>query len=180
VQSHTPAQYWWVLAIAAAFSFLAGIIVLAEPKNSLEALAVVLGIYLVVIGISGFVSALQDPGLTGGVRILAVVMAGLTVVIGIIAILRPDSSVKFVAVLFGIYLIISGIRYLILAALLPVDRGVTLIHGLLDLIFGIVVVVWPKIGLGTLAVILGICLLFGGIVQLWAALALRRANTATT
>jgi uncharacterized membrane protein HdeD (DUF308 family) len=50
----TPARYWWVLAIAAGLSLLAGIIVLAAPKSSLETIALILGIYLVAIGINGF------------------------------------------------------------------------------------------------------------------------------
>jgi uncharacterized membrane protein HdeD (DUF308 family) len=178
MQARSPIQYWWVLAIAAILSLLAGIIVLAAPKSSLETIALILGIYLVVIGVNGFVTAFSDPGSVRGHRMLTMVLAGLAVIAGIIAIIRPDATVKGVALAFGIYLIISGLRYLALAALLPVDRGVTMVHGLLQLIAGIIVVVWPKIGLTTLAVILGIYLLIVGFVQLWAALALRRVHAA--
>jgi uncharacterized membrane protein HdeD (DUF308 family) len=175
VQARTLSRYWWVLAIAAGLSLLAGIILLAAPKSSLETIALILGIYLVAIGINGFVTAFSDPEALGGHRSLVLLMAALAVIAGIIAIIRPDATVKGVALAFGIYLIISGIRYLALATILPYDRAVAAVHGLLELIGGVIVVVWPKIGLTTLAVILGIYLLLAGFIQLWAALALRRA-----
>ncbi len=179
MRSRTPAQYWWILAIASGLSLLAGIIVLAAPKSSLETIALILGIYLVAIGISGFMTAVRNPETLGGHRTLALVMAGVAVIAGIIAIIRPDATVKGVALAFGIYLIISGIRYLVLAVILPYDRALAAIQGLLELIGGVLVVIWPKLGLATLAVILGIYLLLAGFVQLWAALALRQANQAS-
>ena len=75
VRSRTPSRYWWVLAIAAGLSLLAGIIVLAAPKSSLETIALILGIYLVAIGINGFVTAFSDPEGRGGHRTLVLVMA---------------------------------------------------------------------------------------------------------
>jgi uncharacterized membrane protein HdeD (DUF308 family) len=39
----------------------------------------------------------------------------------------------------------------------------------------VIVVVWPKIGLTTLAVVLGIYLILGGLLQLFIGFALRRA-----
>jgi uncharacterized membrane protein HdeD (DUF308 family) len=180
VRARTSTRYWWVLAIAAGLSLLAGIIVLAAPKSSLETIALILGIYLVAIGINGFVTGFTEPEALGEHRTLALVMATLAVIAGIIAIVRPDATVKGVALAFGIYLILSGIRYLALATILPYDRGVAALHGLLEVIGGVIVVVWPKIGLTTLAVILGIYLLLAGFVQMWAALALRRAGQAAT
>jgi uncharacterized membrane protein HdeD (DUF308 family) len=168
-------EYWWVPAIAGGISVLAGIIVLAAPKSSLETIAIVLGIYLVVIGCEGIARAIADPTVFGGHRTLAVVMGAVAFVAGIIAIIRPDSTVKFVAVVFGIYLIISGLRFLALSVVDVPGRWVLAVHGFLELIAGIIVVVWPKIGLATLAVILGIYLLLAGFIEIWVGFAVRRA-----
>jgi uncharacterized membrane protein HdeD (DUF308 family) len=172
--AQTAREYWWIPAVAGALSVLAGIIVLAAPKGSLETIAIILGIYLVVIGAQGFASALANPNALGGHRTFALVMGAVAFIAGIIAIIRPDSTVKFVAVVFGIYLIVSGLRYLALASLAVEGRGFLALQGVLSLIAGVIVVVWPKIGLVTLAVILGIYLLLAGFVELWVALAIRK------
>jgi uncharacterized membrane protein HdeD (DUF308 family) len=167
-------KLWLVPLVAGLISLLAGIVVIVAPKGSLETIALILGIYLVVTGLHGVYTALANPDETGGHRGLVLTMGVLALVAGIVVILRPGATVTGVAIAFGIFLILSGLRYLFLAAVLP-DKLPLLVRGILEIAGGAVVVVWPKIGLTTLAVVLGIYLILGGLLQLFIGVALSRA-----
>jgi uncharacterized membrane protein HdeD (DUF308 family) len=167
-------KFWLVPLLAGLISLLAGIVVLVAPKGSLETIALILGIYLVVTGLHGAYTALVNPEATGGHRGIVLTMAALALIAGIVVIIHPGATVTGVAIAFGIFLILSGLRYLFLAAVLP-DKLPLVIRGVLEIAGGAVVVVWPKIGLTTLAVVLGVYLILGGLLQLFIGLALQRA-----
>jgi uncharacterized membrane protein HdeD (DUF308 family) len=173
---HPGPSFWLMPVVAGLISLAAGIVVLVAPKGSLETIALILGIYLVVVGLHGAYTALANPDETGGHRGLVLTMGVLALIAGIIVILRPGATVTGVAIAFGIFLILSGLRYLFLAAVLP-DKLPALVRGVLEIAGGVIVVVWPKIGLTTLAVVLGIYLTLGGLLQLFIGFALRRATT---
>jgi uncharacterized membrane protein HdeD (DUF308 family) len=167
-------KFWLVPMVAGLISLLAGIVVLIAPRGSLETIALILGIYLVVTGLHGAYTALANPEETGGHRGLVLTMGALALIAGVVVILRPGATVTGVAIAFGIFLILSGLRYLFLAAVLP-DKWPPAVRGVFEIAGGVVVVVWPKIGLTTLAVVLGIYLILGGLLQLFIGFALRRA-----
>lgn len=171
-------KFWLLPIIAGLISLVAGIVVLVAPKGSLETIALILGIYLVVVGLHGAYTALVNPDGTGGHRGVVLTMAALALIAGIIVILRPGATVTGVAIAFGIFLIISGLRFLFFAAVLP-EKAPLVIRGLLEVAGGVVIVVWPHIGLTTLAVVLGIYLILGGLLQLVIGFALRHAGVAT-
>jgi uncharacterized membrane protein HdeD (DUF308 family) len=167
-------KFWLVPVVAGLISLLAGIVVLIAPRGSLETIALILGIYLVVTGLHGAYTALANPEETGGHRRLVLTMGALALIAGVVVILRPGATVTGVAIAFGIFLILSGLRYLFLAAVLP-DKWPPIVRGVFEIAGGVIVVVWPKIGLTTLAVVLGIYLILGGLLQLFIGFALRRA-----
>jgi uncharacterized membrane protein HdeD (DUF308 family) len=167
-------KFWLVPMVAGLVSLLAGTVVILAPKGSLETIALILGIYLVVTGLHGAYTALANPDETGGHRGLVLTMGLLALIAGFVVILRPGATVTGVAIAFGIFLILSGLRYLFLAAVLP-EKSPLIVRGVLEIAGGVIVVVWPKIGLTTLAVVLGIYLILGGLLQLFIGFALRRA-----
>jgi uncharacterized membrane protein HdeD (DUF308 family) len=167
-------KLWLVPLIAGLISLFAGIVVLVAPKGSLETIALILGIYLVVTALHGAYTALVNPDETGGHRGIVATMAALALIAGIVVIIRPGATVTGVAIAFGIFLILSGVRYLVLAAVLP-DKLPLVIRGVLEIAGGAVVVVWPQIGLTTLAIVLGIYLILGGVLQMFIGFALQRA-----
>ena len=59
-------------------------------------------------------------------------------------------------------------------------RGWTIFMGLLSIVAGIVVLVYPAISLATLAIVLGFWLLVFGIMEIVLALRLRQAGQAAT
>src|SRR3984885_1895110 len=160
--AHPGPGFWLMPVVAGLISLLAGIIVLVAPKGSLETIALILGIYLVVTGLHGAYTALVNPEETGGHRGLVLTMGALALVAGIVVILRPGTTVTGIAIAFGIFLILSGFRYLFLAVVAP-EKLAPIVRGVFEIAGGVIVVVWPKIGLTTLAVVLGVYLILGGL-----------------
>jgi uncharacterized membrane protein HdeD (DUF308 family) len=151
---------------------IAALVILIEPHDSLLAIALVLGIYLVIAGVFALAA-----GLAGSTHRAAVItFAVLAIVAGIFVIARPGSAVHGVRIVFGIYLLISGLAHLGLAATMTGDRRAEIVRGVLELIAGIVFLVAPKVSLGVVALLLGIYLLLRGALEITASLALRQAG----
>jgi uncharacterized membrane protein HdeD (DUF308 family) len=175
---HPGPGFWLMPVVAGLISLAAGIVVLVAPKGSVETIALILGIYLVVVGLHGAYTAVVDPEETGGHRGVVLTMAALALIAGIVVVIHPGATVTGVAIAFGIFLILSGLRYLFLAAVLP-EKLPVIIRGVLEIVGGAIVVAWPKIGLTTLAIVLGVYLILGGLLQLVIGFMIRRAAAST-
>jgi short repeat uncharacterized protein DUF308 len=98
-------------AIVGVLAVLAGIVCLRRPGESLLAIIVVLGIYLVVSGLIRFVrafSVLEDRALVMGLALLDVIL-------GILILSLPELSLVTLAILFAISLIARGVFAIVVA-----------------------------------------------------------------
>jgi len=91
-------------AIIGVLALLAGLVCLRRPGESLLAIVVVVGIYLVVAGVVGLVRAIANSEDRG----LALLVAVLDLVLGILILSLPKLSLGTLAVLVGISLIVRG------------------------------------------------------------------------
>jgi uncharacterized membrane protein HdeD (DUF308 family) len=94
-------------------------------------------------------------------------------VAGAIVIARPEGSIKTVAVVAGIYLIVMGVTTAVLG--LGVTRGWAILRGLLALAAGIALVAWPDVTVGVLATLAGIFMVLRGITEVVDGLSIGRA-----
>jgi uncharacterized membrane protein HdeD (DUF308 family) len=98
-------------AIVGIVALLAGLICLRRPGDSLLALVVVLGAYLIVTGVARLVRAFASVEYRG----LSLLGAVVDLVLGILILSWPDESLVTLAVFFGISLIFRGVLALIAA-----------------------------------------------------------------
>lgn len=97
---------------------------------------------------------------------LVVSLGVLSVVAGGIVIAKPSNSLKTLAVIVGIFLLLDGIAELIMAFDRRAgNRGVAALLGLLDLVIGILLVRHPLGGVKAIALLLGIWLIAAGVVR---------------
>jgi uncharacterized membrane protein HdeD (DUF308 family) len=164
---------WWVPLLVGVVNVIAALVVLIEPHNSLVAIAVVLGIYLLLAGIALIVAGFAWPDPSQGW--LAFALGALAIVAGIFVILRPGSAVHGVRIVFGIYLVLAGALHLGLAVFAAGDRLGEGLRGALDLVAGLVFLFAPTLGLAALALFAGIYLLLRGAVEIAVAVELRAA-----
>jgi uncharacterized membrane protein HdeD (DUF308 family) len=93
-----------VSAVLGVLGLIAGLIILRRPGESLLALVLVIGIWLVV---SGVISLLRAAGGAAD-RGPQMLVAGSEIVLGILILALPDLSLKTLAVLAGIGFVLRG------------------------------------------------------------------------
>jgi uncharacterized membrane protein HdeD (DUF308 family) len=98
-------------AIVGVLSMLAGLVCLRRPGESLLAIVVVLGFYLVVAGVIRFIRAFAELEN----RALLMALALLDVILGILILSLPKLSLVTLAVLFAISLLARGVFMIVVA-----------------------------------------------------------------
>ena len=98
-------------AIVGIVALIAGLICLRRPGDSLLALVVVLGAYLIVTGVARLVRAFASVEHRG----LSLLSAVVDLILGILILSWPDESLVTLAVFFGISLIFRGVFALVAA-----------------------------------------------------------------
>lgn len=173
-------RHWGWLLFAAVVSVLVGIALLAWPKATVLVIAVLLAIYLLVSGVFQFVMGFATHDISGGVRVLMIISGGLSFVLGLVMFKGPYQAAAILALLIGFGWLFRGIAELVsaIADKGAPGRGWQIFLGLLGILAGIVVIVWPISSLSVLAWVTGIWLIVIGIVQAVAAFSLRRLTAA--
>ncbi len=168
-------RHWgWVLAFGVV-TLLIGVAALVWPGHTLTVVAVLFGIQLIVTGIFRFAAAFASDDVTGGTRVLLAVLGVFSLIIGLYAVRHVLITLLALALLLGIFWIISGAVELFTALSHRGmrGRGWTATMGILSILAGIVVLVYPSITLLVLAVVLGVWLLVFGAMQIILAFQIR-------
>src|SRR6476619_6690703 len=151
---------WWLIVLVGLLSFVAGVIILVKPGDSLATLAVIAGIFLLIDGIlelaESFMSSTRNRGM---VALFGVI----TAIVGVLLIRHPVGGVTAVALLVGLWLIVIGVIRLATAFEQYDHRGWYLLAGVVELIAGIVIVANPDVGYATLAILVGIGFIINGL-----------------
>ena len=165
-------KHWGLVLALGIVSLVVGIIALIWPGATIVVLAILLGAYLLVSGIFQIVRGFSK-GLTGGMRALMFIFGAISVILGLFAISGLWRAVDLLAIFIGIAFLFQGFGMLFESAEVKSGRGWNIFGGILMLIGGFVVLVWPGISLVTLAWVAGIWLIVGGIFEIIAAFRLR-------
>jgi uncharacterized membrane protein HdeD (DUF308 family) len=91
-------------SIVGVLSIIAGIVCLRRPGESLLALVIVLGVYLIVEGVIRFIRAFQELEDRAALMLLGIVDA----ILGILILSLPELSLVTLAILFALSLLIRG------------------------------------------------------------------------
>ncbi len=103
---------------------------------------------------------------------LALLIGAVSLVAGVIVILKPSDSLSTLAVITGIFILIDGILELISAIIgNSQNRGLMAVLGALSTIAGVLLIRHPLGGVKAVALLLGIWLIAAGVVRLVAAFA---------
>jgi uncharacterized membrane protein HdeD (DUF308 family) len=152
---------WWLVMLEGIFAALFGLVLLLAPGATLLFLVQVLGFYLLIGGIVRIVSIFIDSSswiwkLTAGI---------IGILAGIVVLQHPLWSAiavpKYVVYIIGFLAIAEGAVGLF-QAFLGDGWGIGIL-GILGIIFGLVMVFNPLIGVVALPFVLGGCMVAGGI-----------------
>jgi uncharacterized membrane protein HdeD (DUF308 family) len=171
-------RHWgWLLGFGI-ITLVTGLAALIWPGRTLVVIAVLFGIQLIVTGIFRFGSAFASDDATGGTRVLLAVLGVFSLIIGLYAVRHILITLLALALLLGIFWIVSGVGELFTALSHRGmrSRGWTALMGILSLLAGIVVLSSPGISLLTLTLVLSIWLLIYGAMEITLAFRLRSAS----
>ena len=159
-------RHWgWLLAWGL-LTALFGICLLVWPSATIVVIATFLGVYLLVSGIFWIVAAFASSAATTGYRWLLGVSGLFSVLLGLTAFQSVAHSVQILVLLIGYGWIFQGFAQLIegIADKGTPGRGWTIVSGIIGIIAGFFVLLYPSPSLATLALLGGIWLIVIGIV----------------
>lgn len=166
------------LGVSAVVALVLGIVVLVWPDKTAGLLAVLFGLYFLIIGIIRLAKGIFSRGISGGSRVLSILLGLLLVIAGIFALRNLESTVALLGIIIGIAWIIEGVAALVESAS-DGSRWPGIVFGVISIIAGIVVLFLPAASVAVLLVIGGIFLVIAGLVQLVQAFTFgRNATTA--
>jgi uncharacterized membrane protein HdeD (DUF308 family) len=172
--SAVMARSWQVSLFMGIVTLILGIIVAAQPTGSLNVIAVLLGILMIISGIFHLIRVF-DPAEPH--RIWLGIAGLLFIVAGVILIRHLDLTRAIIGLFIGITWIIQGVVALIagLSGGSREGRGWWIAFGVISIIAGIVVTATPLNSLTVLAVLVGIWFIVMGIFEIIGAFMFRRA-----
>jgi len=177
VERESAAFPWWIVLLEGIFAVIVGLLLLTAPGATLLYLVQVFGFYLFIGGILRMVSIFIDSSswgwkLFGGI---------LGILAGIVVLNHPLWSTiaipTYLVYLIGVLAIAEGAVCLFMA--FTGDGWGIGILGILSILFGIIVLANPLIGVVALPFVLGGFMLVGGIAAVVASFRLRSSPGAT-
>jgi uncharacterized membrane protein HdeD (DUF308 family) len=170
----TLAKNWWMVLVQGICAVLFGLLAIFLPGLTIGVLVLLFGAYALVDGVFEILAAIfgperiamSDMGTPRWVRVLTGILG---IVIGIITFAHPDWSARALLLIIAIWAIATGVMEIIFAIQFrrEIPNEVWLIiSGVASVIFGILVILYPRGGalgviwvIGIFAIIYGIVLI---------------------
>src|SRR3954451_23410024 len=162
-----------LLGVRGLLAVVFGVLVLIWPGITVLALAFVFAAYVLADGIGMIISGF---GARGGRRWSYVLAGVVGVIAGLAAAFWPAVTVLVLVLWAGAWAVVTGV--LEIAAALRREgsgRWLVALAGVLSIVAGLFILIWPRIGALALATVLGVYGLAAGVFFLWAAWQVRRA-----
>jgi uncharacterized membrane protein HdeD (DUF308 family) len=165
---------WQAALFLGVLTLILGLIVSFHPTTSLNVIAVLLGILMILSGIFHLIRVFDPQEMH---RVWLGIAGLLFIVIGVVLIRHLHLTRSLIGLVIGVTWIVQGISALIggIAGGVREGRAWWIIFGLVSLVAGIVVAATPASSLNVLAVLLGIWFVIMGIFEIIGVLLLRHA-----
>ncbi|MFI0405563.1 HdeD family acid-resistance protein [Actinomadura sp. 3N508] len=172
---------WGVGAAAGILAALLGLAIVTWPDATIGVVAFLFGLNLVIHGIYQIVQAIAADEAGGAARVLFTLLGVLSLAVGVLAMRDPLQTVEILALLLGLFWLISGTIGLVttLTEPAPEGRGGTALLASLCVLAGLLLLVWPGITLTALTWITGLWLITWGLLTTALALWIRHAGNRT-
>jgi uncharacterized membrane protein HdeD (DUF308 family) len=168
------ASNWWAAAIRGVSAIVLGSIAIFMPAVALVGIVIIFAAYCIVDGIFAIVLAIRGArkherwgwlAFNGVISLLAAA----------VAIFYPDITILALVILFAAWALISGVATIVAASRLPRRHGRfwLIAGGVIAILFAILVIFSPPLGMLTLSFVVGFQALFAGFTLLALAFQLR-------
>jgi uncharacterized membrane protein HdeD (DUF308 family) len=168
------ARSWQATLFLGVATLILGLIVSFHPTGSLNVIAVLLGVLMIISGIFHLIRVfdVNEPH-----RVWLGIAGLLFIVIGVVLIRHLHLTLAVIGLLIGIVWIVQGVVALIagISGGSREGRGWWIAYGIISLIAGIVVAATPVSSLNVLAVLVGIWFIIMGVIEIIGGFILRHA-----
>jgi len=166
---------WWLLALLGVVTFGFGVALTFKPGKSVHTIAVIIGIWLLVVGV---VRLIQAIGATGE-RVGLLIVGLLAILIALLLLHHTTTTVEVLGFTIGIFWTIGGLSQLIHG--FTADDGAVswpeVFLGVIGTAIGVLCLVYPSLSLSIICVITGVGMIVYGIVQIAVSLQVRRLKS---
>ena len=161
---------------AGALSVLIGLLVLAWPGATIRIIAWLFAIQLLVAGVLQLVSAFSADRGPGG-RVLFALLGALSILVGLLCLREPLQTALVLGLLIGAMWVVQGVVGVVhaIANESGAARGWAITSGVLSVLGGAVVLVYPGTSLVVLTWLFGIVLVAVGVVLIAQGITTRRS-----
>lgn len=162
---------WWLVLLRGILAILFGLFALFAPGIALLTLVFVFGAYAILDGVTALVVGIRHRG-EDRHWVWHVVQGVVSVLAGIIAFVWPGVTVLAILFVIAFWSIVAGIAEIVESFTMRKrgeSWGWVLAAGIVSVLFGIMLLVWPGAALITLLWLAGIWgIVFGVIIVVWA------------
>lgn len=169
---------WKSAAVSGLLAIAIGVAIVAWPGISIAIAAIFFGAGLLLTGIQQVFFAFSLDVSAGG-RVLLFISGAASLILAIMAFRHLYDAVLLLAIWIGVGFIFRGVATTVSAISDPTlpGRGWNVFVGVISLVAGVVVLASPFDSIGTLALVVGVWLIVIGVMEVVAAVAIRRATT---
>ncbi len=167
---------WWLLVLFGVITLGFGVVLTFKPGKSVHAIAIIIGIWLLILGVVRLIQAIGGAGDRTGHLVVGL----LAIVVALIMLHHTTTTIAVLGFIIGIFWTVGGVAMLFdgfTAKEGKVSWPVVLL-GLTATIVGILCLVYPSLSLSILCVINGVGLIVYGIVEIVAGIEVRKLKEA--
>lgn len=172
---HSLARNWWAVLLRGVAAVLFGLIAFFWPGATGYALVILFGAYAFVDGIFALVSSIRAAG--AGERWGALLLEGIIgLVIAAVTFFYPGLTALALYWVIATWAILTGILEIVAAIQLRKmiqNEWLLILSGILSIVFGVLLVVYPLIGILTVIYLIGAYALIFGVMLIGFSLRLR-------
>jgi uncharacterized membrane protein HdeD (DUF308 family) len=170
---------WKSALVSGVLAVALGIAVVAWPDISIAVAAIFFGAYLLLTGVQQVVFAFSLDVAAGG-RVLLFISGAASLILAVLAFRHLYDAVLLMAIWIAIGFIFRGVATTISAISDPTlpGRGWNVFVGVVSLVAGVVVLASPLTSMEALALAVGISLIAIGLLEVVAAIGIRRTTAA--
>lgn len=157
---------WWLLLVRGIAAVLFGVLALIWPRITLLVLVIFFGAYAIVSGVSELFAGFRHNAQSRAWLIFAGIIG---VLAGIVAFVWPGITslallyvIAFWAIFTGVSEIVAGIQFRKVID----NEWMFIVGGVLSVIFGILLLIWPGAGMLSLVWLIGIFAILYGIAMI--------------
>lgn len=171
---------WWTFVLRGILSILFGLMLFILPGVGLLTLVFMFGIYAIVDGVLNIASAFRRSGGTGGDEPpwwALLILGVLSIAAGVLAFVLPLTAAVALLYFIAAWAVVNGVFQI--AAAIRLRKQITgewllVLSGVLSIVLGILLVLFPGIGLLTMVIWVGAFSVAYGVVLIMLGLRLRR------